>query len=100
MSGPSHRAADLAQRFALQLRGDGDAILDGVATLANAEPGKLAFLANPRYRAQLAQTRAGAVVMRPADAEGYAGTALLAAGQIPSRRRRAYVRSQACSGRS
>ena len=78
MSGPSHRAADLAQRFALQLRGDGDAILDGVATLANAEPGKLAFLANPRYRAQLAQTRAGAVVMRPADAEGYAGTALLA----------------------
>ncbi len=78
MSGPSHRAADLAQRFALQLRGDGDAILDCVATRANAEPGKLAFLANPRYRAQLAQTRAGAVVMRPADAEGYAGTALLA----------------------
>ncbi len=78
MSGPSHRAADLAQRFALQLRGDGDATLDGVATLANAKPGKLAFLANPCYRAQLAQTRAGAVVMRPADAEGYAGTALLA----------------------
>ena len=78
MSRPSHRAADLAERFALQLRGDGDVVLDGVATLANAGPGKLAFLANPRYRAQLAQTRAGAVVMRAADAEGYAGTALLA----------------------
>jgi len=78
MSGPSHRTADLAQRFALQLRGDGDIVLDGVATLANAGPGKLAFLANPRYRAQLADTRAGAVVMRAADADGYAGTALIA----------------------
>jgi UDP-3-O-[3-hydroxymyristoyl] glucosamine N-acyltransferase len=78
MSRPSQRAADLAERFALRLQGDGDVLLDGVATLANAEPGKLAFLANPRYRAQLAQTRAGAVVMRAADAEGYAGTALLA----------------------
>ena len=78
MSAPSHRAADLAERFALRLHGDGDVVLDGVATLANAGPGKLAFLANPRYRAQLAQTRAGAVVMRAADAEGFAGTALLA----------------------
>lgn len=78
MSRPSHRTADLAERFALRLHGDGDVVLDGVATLANAGPGKLAFLANPRYRAQLAQTRAGAVVMRAADAEGYAGTALLA----------------------
>jgi UDP-3-O-[3-hydroxymyristoyl] glucosamine N-acyltransferase len=78
MSRPSHRAADLAERFALRLHGDGAVVLDGVATLANAGPGKLAFLANPRYRAQLAQTRAGAVVMRAADAEGYAGTALLA----------------------
>jgi len=78
MSATSQRAADLAERFALRLHGDGDVVLDGVATLANAGPGKLAFLANPRYRAQLAQTRAGAVVMRAADAEGYAGTALLA----------------------
>ena len=84
MSGPSHRAADLAQRFALRLLGDGDVLLDGVATLANAGPGKLAFLANPRYRAQLAQTGAGAVVMRPADAEGYAGTALLADDPYPA----------------
>ncbi len=78
MPRPSQRAADLAGRFALQLHGDGDVLLDGVATLANAGPGKLAFLANPRYRAQLGQTRAGAVVMRAADAEGYPGTALLA----------------------
>jgi UDP-3-O-[3-hydroxymyristoyl] glucosamine N-acyltransferase len=78
MSAPSHRAADLAERFALRLHGDGDVVLDGVATLANAGPGKLAFLANPRYRVQLAQTRAGAVVMRAADAEGFDGTALLA----------------------
>ena len=78
MSGASHRAADLAERFALRLHGDGDAVIERVATLANAGPGDLAFLANPRYRAQLARTRAGAVVMRAADAEGYAGTALVA----------------------
>ena len=84
MSRPSHRAADLAERFALRLHGDGAVVLDGVATLANAGPAKLAFLANPRYRAQLAQTGAGAVVMRAADAEGYAGTALLADDPYPA----------------
>ena len=52
-------------------------VVAGVATLANAGPGKLAFLANPRYRAQLAQTGAGAVVMRdvPAGATVYGAPA-------------------------
>src|SRR5690606_39442127 len=36
------------------------------------------FLANPKYRGQLSETSAAAVVMRPADAEGFEGTALLA----------------------
>ena len=39
---------------------------------------QLGFLANPRYRAQLAATQAGAIVLRAADADGYAGTALIA----------------------
>ncbi|GAA3929487.1 UDP-3-O-(3-hydroxymyristoyl)glucosamine N-acyltransferase [Luteimonas lutimaris] len=72
-------AAELAHRFALQLKGDGAAVVAGVATLANAGPDRLSFLSNPRYRAQLADSQAAAVVMRAQDSEGYAGTALLAA---------------------
>ena len=73
-----HTAADLAARFGLALQGNGEAIVGGVATLANAGSADLAFLANPRYRTQLADTRAAVVVMREADASGFAGTALVA----------------------
>lgn len=72
-------AAGLAERFGLALRGDGATGIEGVATLADAGPTQLAFLSNPRYRAQLASTRAGAVVMRESDAGGFPGTALIAA---------------------
>ena len=72
-------AAELAQRLGLAVQGDATTIVAGVATLARATPDTLTFLANPRYRGQLADTRAGIVVMREADAAGHAGTALLAA---------------------
>ena len=75
---PSYSAAQLAERFGLALRGDATVAVAGVATLSNASPSQLAFLANPRYRAQLDGTRAGIVVMRPDDAGGHGGTALLA----------------------
>ena len=75
---PSFSASELGERFGLGLRGDGAARVEGVATLARAQAGQLAFLANTRYRAQLAGSRAGIVVLREADAEGYAGVALVA----------------------
>lgn len=78
MNGERFTAADLAVRFGLGLRGDPDTAIAGVATLAGAGPDQLAFLANPKYRGQLAHTRAGVVVMREDDAAGYVGTALLA----------------------
>ena len=78
MSMPQHTAAALAERFDLILRGDGDRRIDGVATLARAGASQLAFLANPRYRSQLADCNAGLVVMREEDSEGYAGDALIA----------------------
>ena len=74
----SFTAAELAQRFALELKGDAAARVTGVATLALARPDQLAFLANPRYRAQLAATSAGIVVLRAEHAAGYSGTALVA----------------------
>ncbi|MGO1071490.1 UDP-3-O-(3-hydroxymyristoyl)glucosamine N-acyltransferase [Lysobacter sp. CA199] len=78
MDTPSYCARELAERFSLGLHGDADARVDGVGTLAKAAPGQLAFLANPKYRAQLADSRATVVVMREDDATGYAGTALIA----------------------
>jgi UDP-3-O-[3-hydroxymyristoyl] glucosamine N-acyltransferase len=71
-------AAQLAERLGLAVHGDPAARVSGVATLARAAPSDLSFLANPRYRAQLAASRAGIVVMRVDDAGGHAGTALVA----------------------
>lgn len=72
------KATELADRFGLVLQGDGAVEVRGVGTLARAEEGQLAFLANPKYRNQLAQTLASAVVMRAEDATGFSGTALIA----------------------
>jgi UDP-3-O-[3-hydroxymyristoyl] glucosamine N-acyltransferase len=59
---------ELAVRFALELRGDPDTRVSEIATLAQAAPGSLSFLADSRYRRDLATTRASAVVLAPADA--------------------------------
>jgi UDP-3-O-[3-hydroxymyristoyl] glucosamine N-acyltransferase len=67
---------ELAVRFGCELRGDPDTLVERVATLANADARSLAFLANPRYRTQLAETRAAAVVLSAADA-AEARTAML-----------------------
>ncbi|MBT2748510.1 UDP-3-O-(3-hydroxymyristoyl)glucosamine N-acyltransferase [Lysobacter sp. ISL-50] len=78
MDAPAYTARELAERFSLGLHGDADARVSGVGTLAKAGPGQLAFLANPKYRAQLAESHAGVVVMREDDAAAHAGTALIA----------------------
>jgi UDP-3-O-[3-hydroxymyristoyl] glucosamine N-acyltransferase len=71
--------AQLAQRFALELRGDGNRVIRGVGTLATATPQQLSFLANPRYRSELRASRAGAVVLRADDATECPVPALVAA---------------------
>ena len=63
------RLAELAVRFGCKLRGDPDALVERVASLQEAGPGSIAFLANRRYRRYLAQTRATAVVIEPALAD-------------------------------
>lgn len=67
----------LAVRHGCELRGDPDKAVDRVATLARADDRCLAFLANPAYRSQLAETRAAAVVLSPADAAGCPVAALV-----------------------
>ena len=78
MNTPSHTAHEIAERFGLQVHGDGAVAVHGVATLAHAGPGQLSFLSNPRYRAQLADSAAAIVVLRADDAEAAPGTALIA----------------------
>lgn len=69
--------SELAVRFGCELRGDPALRVGRVATLAGAGTGDLSFLANPQYRAQLALTRASAVVMDATSAEGSAVAALV-----------------------
>ena len=54
---------ELAVRFGCELRGDPSATVDSVAALAQAGPRSITFLVNPKYSAQLAETRAGAVIL-------------------------------------
>ncbi|WP_447651668.1 UDP-3-O-(3-hydroxymyristoyl)glucosamine N-acyltransferase [Pseudomonas abietaniphila] len=69
----------LAEFLGATLRGPEGKQITGLATLQEAGPGQVSFLANPQYRKFLATTHAAAVLLKPADAEGYAGDALLIA---------------------
>jgi UDP-3-O-[3-hydroxymyristoyl] glucosamine N-acyltransferase len=59
----------LAAQFACELDGDPAVVVNRVGTLANAAPDAVTFLANSQYRAQLATTRAAAVILAPRDRE-------------------------------
>ncbi len=67
----------LAATFGCELIGDPEANITRVATLSNAGPGAISFLANSAYRSQLTETAATAVVLRAADADDCRTNALL-----------------------
>lgn len=71
--------SELATELGAELRGDPEYRVTGLATLQTAGPSQIAFLANPRYRPQLQETRAGAVLLRPEDVGDFAGQVLLLA---------------------
>src|SRR5690554_152489 len=71
--------AQIAAHAGLELRGDGELRIEGVASLGAAGPHQLSFLANRRYRDQLATTTAGVVILQPGQAGEHVGTVLLAA---------------------
>ncbi len=60
---------ELAVRFGCALRGDPERRVDHIAPLGAADAKALSFLANARLSSQLADTRAGAVVLSPENAE-------------------------------
>ena len=65
---PFFDLAQLAERFGLELKGEGSVPLHTVCTLAPGKPGAIAFLANPKLREGLASTQASAVIVGRKDA--------------------------------
>jgi UDP-3-O-[3-hydroxymyristoyl] glucosamine N-acyltransferase len=53
----------IAERIGCRLEGDGDIEIRRVAALEDAAPGDLTFFTNPKYVAELRQTRASAVIL-------------------------------------
>lgn len=69
---------ELATFLGVDLRGDPSLTVTGIAPLGRADANQLSFLANARYLGQLEQTRAGAVILRPDQAERCPVACLLA----------------------
>lgn len=61
---------ELANHLGGVVRGNGETLINGLAPLECAEPDKVTFLANPKYAAKVAETKAGGVLMAPGG-EGY-----------------------------
>lgn len=57
----------LAEHVGGEVRGDANLTIMGVGTLQSATPSDIAFLANHRYKAQLAESAAGAVLLAEKD---------------------------------
>ncbi len=72
---------EIADRLGGSLRGDPALPIHRLGPLDTADAQTLAFLANPRYQAQLGQTQAGCVIVAPAlaDAAAARGAALVCA---------------------
>ncbi len=71
------KLGQLAEFLGATLRGDAEKQITGLATLQEAGPAQLSFLANPQYRKYLTGSRAAALLLKAADAEGFAGDVLI-----------------------
>jgi len=78
MNAIHYSAAELAERFGLDVRGDGTRMVSGVGTLGGAGATELSFLSNSKYTAQLLSTGAGVVVLREENLADCPTTALIA----------------------
>ncbi|CAM4450296.1 MAG: UDP-3-O-acylglucosamine N-acyltransferase [Legionellaceae bacterium] len=59
---------ELAEKLGSSYQGDPNCIINGIATLSEAQQGQISFLSNPLYRSQLQTTSASAVILSPKDA--------------------------------
>ena len=78
----SIRLAEIVARLGGELRNAGDQaeqLITRIAPLETAKAGEVAFLSNPKYQAQLASTRASAVIVGPSVADACPVPAIVAA---------------------
>ena len=69
--------SQLAEFLGAQLDGDGDKEIRNIATLSVAKGDQIAFLANSKYRSQLDNTAAGAVILSAKEAPHFVGNKLI-----------------------
>lgn len=77
MKQTTYTLGDIAQRVGAKLIGDASQLIEGLASLQNAQSTYLSFLANPRYTSQLLTTQAGAVLLNDENQQAYNGNILL-----------------------
>lgn len=75
--GKNIRLAEIAESLGADLRGDAELTLAGIASLESACASDLSFLASKGYEQHLAQTNAGAVILKADFLEQYSGSALI-----------------------
>lgn len=61
------KLGDLIRDFGGDLIGDAEIQISGISTLSGASPDDISFLTNSKYRAQLPESRAAAVILGPQD---------------------------------
>ncbi|MFT4267020.1 MAG: UDP-3-O-(3-hydroxymyristoyl)glucosamine N-acyltransferase [Xenophilus sp.] len=66
------RLGDIVAALGGELNGDGGLLIERLAPLAEAGPQALSFLSHPKYRKELAASRAGCVIVAPAMREAAA----------------------------
>jgi len=69
MERPTYTLADIVARFGGQVLGDAQTAVSQIGTLEKAGQNDIAFLANAKYRKQLEDSHAAAVILGAADAE-------------------------------
>lgn len=69
--------AQISEFLGASLDGDASHCIEKIATLANAKGSDIAFLANKKYRAQLDETQAGAVIITEKEAALFSGNKVI-----------------------
>ncbi|KLV08509.1 UDP-3-O-(3-hydroxymyristoyl) glucosamine N-acyltransferase [Photobacterium aquae] len=69
--------AEIAVKLDAELRGNGDVVIESVAAMGQAGEGQITFLSNSKYRKQLVDCAASAVMLKADDADSFAGNVLI-----------------------
>ncbi|UJF18893.1 UDP-3-O-(3-hydroxymyristoyl)glucosamine N-acyltransferase [Vibrio sp. SS-MA-C1-2] len=69
--------AALAETIGAELRGDGSVVVGSLAGTDKAQAGQITFLSSSKYREKLSECKASAIILKPADAEFFAGNVLI-----------------------